>query len=246
MLSKAQIKYIRSLTLQKYRKEYNEFIAEGDKICREWLGSESAVSHIIARKEWADQNRELISKHPDAQFTLVEEHQLQAISSLKTPNQALLIVSVPEPLPVFSDKGWTLVLEGIQDPGNMGTMIRIADWFGVSQLVASPDCADFYSSKVVQSAMGGHLRVSLREANLEEFLTGVNIPVYAATLQGSNVYDFERSKEGILLIGNESRGLSESIISKASHLVTIPGRGGAESLNAAISAGIICSHLIAG
>jgi TrmH family RNA methyltransferase len=244
MLSKAQNKYIRSLTQQKYRKEYNVFIAEGDKIAREWLNSAAKIQMVLALPEWADKYRTLISKHTEAELLVVEPHQLEAVSALQTPNQVLLVVEMPAEteMPVIDD--WCMALEGIQDPGNMGTIIRIADWYGIKHIVCSPDCVDIYNPKVVQAAMGGHLRVQVHVGALEAFIRSAKVPVLAATLDGTNVYEIPELDKGIIMIGNESKGLPGALATLASHKITIPRRGGAESLNAAVSAGILCALLL--
>lgn len=244
MLSRAQNKYIRSLTQQKYRKEYNVFLAEGDKIAREWLGSDAEIKIVVALEEWAAQHTALIGKHREAELCIVAQHELEAISALRTPNQVLLVVATP-PQPVAPPVNeWCIALEGIQDPGNMGTIIRIADWFGIRHVVCSPDCADAYNPKVVQAAMGGQLRVQVHTVVLKEYLQRVAMPILAATLAGANIYEAERPGSAVLLIGNESQGLSADILAMATQQLTIPRRGGAESLNAAVSAGILCALLL--
>lgn len=246
MLSRAQIKYIRSLTRQKYRKEHGAFIAEGDKIAREWLAAEQPVRLIVATGEWLTGASELVARHPEATVVTTDEAGLSQVSALQTPNGVLLVVAMPPPPAELPREGWVLALEDIQDPGNMGTLIRIADWFGVGDVVCSPGSADFYNPKVVQAAMGGHLRIRLHEADLHAYVRTTSLPAVAATLKGASVYTMKPLTEGILLIGNESRGLSAELTEAATHQVTIPRRGGAESLNAAVSAGIIFSHLIGG
>ena len=244
MLSRAQIKYIRSLTQQKYRKEHSAFLAEGTKLAEEWLRSSVEIKMIIGLEEWMEKHQALVSTHTEAEVIIVNDERLRAISNLQTPNKVLLVVSVPAQTKQPSYDRWTLALDTIQDPGNLGTLIRIADWFGISQIVCSPGCADIYNPKVVQSAMGGHLRIDFFTSELDIWLSQVKIPVVAATLEGVNLYQCEPLQEAVLLIGNESRGLESGLVGQASMVVTIPGRGGAESLNAAVSAGIICSHLI--
>lgn len=244
MLSKAQIKYIRSLTQQKYRKEHNVFIAEGDKIAGEWLSSNAPVQHIVALQAWAEKNQQLINRHPEAQLFIVSEHMLESVSALQTPHQVLLVAEMIEYGQDLPTEEWMIALDDIQDPGNMGTIIRIADWFGIPNIVCSPRCVDVYNPKVVQAAMGGHLRVSFFEAELESFIASAKVPVLAATLNGTSVYEFTSFTEAILLIGNESKGLLPSLEKLASHRIAIPKSGGAESLNAAVSTGILCSHLI--
>lgn len=242
MLSNAQSKYIRSLSQQKYRKQYNVFIAEGDKIAREWLMSDAQIHTIAAVSDWVLQYAELIQRHPEAEQVTVSQDELKKISTQQTPNQVLLVVQKPE-IVNTDDKGWTIALQQVQDPGNLGTIIRIADWFGVKNVVCSPDCTDFYNPKVVQAAMGGHLRVQLHVATLADYLKHTGRNIYAATLDGDDVYTINRQQDGILLIGNESKGLTDDIAGLAAKKVTIPRKGGAESLNAGVSAGILIALL---
>ena len=244
MLSKAQIKYIRSLTQQKYRKEHNVFIAEGDKICQEWLASGATVEMVVCVEGWARQNQQLIRKHPEAEVVLVNEATLGSISTLQTPNQVLLLVGIERRDRPIPTSGWVIALDTLQDPGNMGTIIRIADWFGIPDVVCAPGCVDVHNPKVVQSAMGGHIRVRIYEADLSDYLGRVTVPVVAATLAGKSMYEYKPMESAVLLIGNESKGIREELIAKATDRITIPGKGGAESLNAGVSAGILCSWLV--
>lgn len=246
MLSKAQNKYIRSLTQQKFRNEYQVFVAEGAKIAQEWLQADGPVSMIIATDEWASQNMKLVAKHPESELHIVKDHELSALSSLQTPNQVLLVVPMPgkKSVPLVND--WYLALDDIQDPGNMGTLIRIADWFGIQNVVCGTGCVDVYNPKVVQSAMGGHLRVNTFVTELQPFLSTVKLPVIAATLDGESVYGMGRMSAGVLIIGNESKGVSAPVAATATKKVMIPRRGGAESLNAGVSAGILCALLLPG
>ncbi len=244
MLSKAQNKYIRSLTQQKFRKEYSVFIAEGEKIASEWLNSAAHIKMIVATEYWINVNNSLISKHSEATVHTVSESELQAISNLQTPNNVLLVVAAPktEELPIMEE--WCIALDNIQDPGNMGSIIRIADWFGIKYVIASANCVDFYNPKVVQAAMGGHLRVHLYETDLEQFIANSKAPILAATLDGENIMNIKKLKTAILLIGNESKGISPDLLKEKVRKITIPGKGGAESLNAAVSAGILCAMLM--
>jgi TrmH family RNA methyltransferase len=244
MLSKAQNKYIRSLTHQKFRNEYKVFIAEGSKIALEWLSCNESIQMIIATKQWADLHLSEISKHPEAEVYIVKDTELETLSSLQTPNQVLLVVHYPakKNIPVVNE--WYIGLDDIQDPGNMGTIIRIADWFGIRNIICSPGCVDVYNPKVVQSAMGGHLRVNLHSSELVPFLSATSLPKIAAILNGKNVYNMQRLDAGVLIIGNESRGVSEEVLSFATEKITIPRKGGAESLNAGVSTGILCALLL--
>lgn len=242
MLSKAQIKYIRSLTQQKYRKEHNVFLAEGDKIAREWLQSEAEIRMVVATPDWLDRYARLAKSHHEAEVFEADEATLVAVSSLKTPNEVLLVAEIPaySELPV---SGRILALDTIQDPGNMGSIIRIADWFGIEHIVLSPGCVEVYNPKVVQAAMGSHLRVRFSVSDLSAFIKSLTIPVLAAALEGSPVYEQQPLNDCVLLIGNESRGIDPALIALATERITIPRIGGAESLNAAIATGILCAQL---
>lgn len=244
MLSKAQNKYIRSLTKQKSRNEHKVFIAEGEKIAHEWLSSHNELKMIIATETWIALHEPLLANHPEAALYAVSTEELETLSGLQTPNQVILVIPLPEQTDIPLRNEWYIALDDIQDPGNMGTIIRIADWFGIRNIICSPGCVDVYNPKVVQSAMGGHLRINIHESNLVPFLESVSLPKIAATLQGQPVYDMQRRGAGVLIIGNESKGISDAVLNAASVRVTIPRKGGAESLNAGIAAGILCSHLL--
>ena len=244
MLTRAQNKHIRSLTQQKFRNEYKEFIAEGEKIAAEWLNTDEPVKMIVATEEWADFNSKLIERHPEAQVSILKERGFASLSAMQSPNGVILVLPIPQPKEVPVANEWYLALDDIQDPGNMGTILRIADWFGIKHVVCSPSSVDVYNPKVVQSAMGAHLRINIYESDLESFLSATTLPKYAATLDGDDVYTVQRQDAGILIIGNESRGISEIIKSLATKKITIPRRGGAESLNAGVSTGILCALLL--
>ena len=241
MLSKAKIKYIQSLKHSKSRTENNAFVIEGEKIVEEWLTTGSGVELVVCTNTWAEKNKIIVNKLPSNGFFVVEDHVLNSLSFLQTPNQVLAVVTIPlvqEPKCVGN---WVIALDTIQDPGNMGTIIRIADWFGVKDIVCSVGCVDVYNHKVIQAAMGSHLRVNVCEKDLVSYLPSQNVPVFVAALGGENAYGIQFPDAGILVIGNESNGVSMGVKSIAHHCVTIPKKGGAESLNAAVSAGIFCA-----
>lgn len=244
MLSKAQNKYIRSLTQQKYRKEHQVFLAEGEKIAAEWLRAPGSIRMIVATQEWMDENKGLVAKHPEASQHIVTEQELASVSTLQTPNKVLLVVPLPAQATNLPYNEWTIVLDDIRDPGNMGTIIRIADWFGIRHIVCSPNCVEAYNPKVIQSAMGGHLRVTVHEAILTDYLPQCTMPVLVAALDGENVYSVNRLPAAALVIGNESKGVAPEIAALATQKVMIPRIGGAESLNAGVSAGILCALLV--
>lgn len=240
MLTKNELKYIQSLYHKKQRDEEQVFVAEGPKLADELLKSGAAIKQIYACAEWIEKNEEV-----NAPVREISSIELGRISNLQTPNEVLVIAeqSIPADEPTLKGK-LSIVLDGIQDPGNMGTLIRIADWFGIKQLICSNDSADKYNPKVVQASMGSILRVTSWYKNLEEWQPVDNIPFYGALLNGQNVYSISKVSEGVLVIGNESKGIREPMLSKITHPVTIPKVGGAESLNAAVAAGIIVGCMV--
>jgi len=244
MLSKAQNKYIRSLSQQKYRAEHGVFVVEGDKIAREWLAESHRIQYIVATEQWLQDNVKLTGKHKDAIVASVSEQELQAVSQLQKANEVLLVVHRDNDNATLPKGEWCIVLDTLQDPGNMGTIIRIADWFGIRHVMATHDSVDYYNPKVIQAAMGGHLRVQLHNADILQFIAQSDVPVYAAALDGDNIYSLKDVKPGVIVIGNESKGISTAVMQLATKKITIPRIGGAESLNAAVSAGIICALLI--
>ncbi len=242
MLTKNEIKYIQSLLLKKQRDEEKLFVAEGPKLASELLNSQSEVKHIYATAKWLQDNPAL--KVPATELSEIE---LDRISNLQTPNEVVVIAHqfIPAGEPILKER-LTIVLDGIQDPGNMGTIIRIADWFGLQQIICSNDCVEIYNPKVVQSTMGSIVRVRYWYKDLHEWKPDINIPVFGALLNGRNIYSIGKVKEGLLVIGNESKGIREPLISKITHPVTIPKSGHAESLNAAIATGIIVGCMVNG
>lgn len=242
MLSKAQIKYIQSLQHKKYRQKSGQFIAEGDKIVPELVSGGMTVREVYATAAWIEEHDELLKS--GVPFIEVDAQTLKQMSALSTPNQALALVDIPYAEPLVFKNTVSLALETIQDPGNMGTLIRIADWFGIKQLIVTRDCVDVYNPKTIQSTMGSIARVNIVEADLLPLLQGAGIASYAATLHGTDITKYTKLDEGIILIGNESKGLSDDVIAACTHKITIPRLGGAESLNAGVAAGIICGRLL--
>jgi TrmH family RNA methyltransferase len=242
MLTKNEIKYIQSLFHKKQRDEGGLFIAEGPKLASELINGLSNIKHIYATGKWLQRNPGL-----KAPVTEISEIELSRISNLQTPNEVVIIAhqSIPAGEPIFK-KRLTLVLDGIQDPGNMGTIIRIADWFGVEQIICSSDCVEVYNPKVVQSTMGSILRVNFWYKDFNAWEQNIDVPVYGALLEGKNIYTTPKADEGVLVIGNESKGIREPLRLKITDPVTIPKVGGAESLNAAVAAGIIVGCLVNG
>ena len=248
LLSKAKISYLQSLSRKKFRRKYNNFIVEGDKSVRELLTLPQARIEMICNTEkWANDHADLLRPHKD-KMLIINESELKKISQLTTPNQVLAVAAQfnPEPSDREIKTGISLYLDGIRDPGNLGTIIRTADWFGVRHVFCSPDCADVYNAKVLQATMGAFLRVKVLPAELsqlqEKFAT---LPIFGALMQGEDVFSLSPPTAGILVIGNEGKGISEENIALLTHQITIPAAtgSGAESLNAGIATGIILSHL---
>lgn len=243
-LSQSTLKYMKSLQLRKFRQKYNNFIAEGDKIVLEILQQlPTAIEQIYAVPEWIQVNKNILSflKNKVQEITTEE---LKKISSLITPNQVLAIVQQPS-FSLNADivkNDYSLYLDGIQDPGNMGTILRIADWFGIQHVICSPNCVEVFSPKVVQASMGAFLRVKTIEKTLAEVHKDFpDLPIYGAVLGGENIFKMPLEKRGVIAIGNESKGISTETASILTHQIAIPATpgGGAESLNAAVATGII-------
>jgi RNA methyltransferase, TrmH family len=242
MLVKQKVKYIQSLGQKKFREQEELFIAEGPKIVKELLKAiPEHIMEIYALKEWIIETRGLLNK---TQIIEITEIELEKISQLTTPNKVVAVVKQfhKEANIIVKDR-ITLALDTIQDPGNLGTIIRIADWFGIDQVVCSNDCAEIYNPKVVQATMGSIARVKIFYTDLEQWLSDrKEVSIYATTLEGQDIREIKKIQEAIIVIGNESKGISNGILKLADTKITIPHKGKAESLNAAVAAGIILSH----
>jgi TrmH family RNA methyltransferase len=245
MLSKTNVKYIQSLRHKKLREEEGCFIAEGPKVVEEFLKERSFDCEMLCGlSKWCTTNELLTATIPHDKIFVIDEVALSKISLLQTPNQVVAVFrNKPEEEVIPGDK-ITLLLDDIRDPGNMGTMIRIADWFNIQNIVCSLSCVECYNPKVVQSSMGSLARVNIIYTELRKFISEhKKIIVYAASLNGEALSSFSKIKEGLLLIGNESSGIHSDLLDLAHHKITIPKYGKADSLNAAVAAGIILSHL---
>jgi RNA methyltransferase, TrmH family len=246
MLLKSQIKYIQSLGQKKFRDAENVFVAEGPKIVNELINaSETPLISLFAVKEWIELNGHWAKSHGSDQLVEIAPFELEKLSGLATPNMVLGIFKKPGFAHPSFGKKINLVLDKIQDPGNLGTIIRIADWFGLSQIICSKESADAFNAKTVQASMGSICRVSVVYEDLLILLKAHDqIPRYAAVLGGTSLFEMSPLQEGMILIGNESQGLDPELVRICGHQLSIPRKGRAESLNAAIATGIILSHLI--
>lgn len=248
-ISKNQIKYIRSLSQIKFRKEHRAYIVEGIKNAAEWLQQKADIEYIIALPSWFENNLELIKVYNSQQCLVATEEDFEKISGFKTPNQVLLIVKMPqqkEMIPELEKGTWTLMLDKVQDPGNLGTIIRTADWFGIKTIICSPDCVEQYNPKVIQSTMGSLLRVNCVYTDLVSFLQARSaLPSYAAMLGGTSLDAQTKYTPGLIIMGNESKGISEEVKAMVQHRLSIERIGpDAESLNVAVATGIFCHTLI--
>jgi TrmH family RNA methyltransferase len=248
MITKLQVKYIQSLGQKKFRDEEAVFVAEGPKIINELLGGTAAVPvTIYATRAWIEKDIPVLIPGAATQVIEVKEQELERLSFQQTPNEVLGIFKKPVYKALDFSNALSLMLDGIQDPGNLGTIIRIADWFGIENIVCSNDCADAFAPKVVQATMGSIARVKLLYTDLVDMVkkTG-SLQLYAATLDGQSIGNLQPIKEGVLVTGNESKGISAALLDCCQYRITIPRLGQAESLNAAVATGIILSHLVAG
>jgi TrmH family RNA methyltransferase len=252
MLTKNRIKYLRSLALKKYRDRHKEYMVEGEKIVRELIKMQyPLLKQLIASEQWLQEN------YTEAVLTrenicIANYNELAKISSLKSPGKAIAVLGMPEHV-IDRDSvvnGLSLVLDTIQDPGNLGNIIRIADWFGIRNVFCSSECADCYNPKVVQSTMGSILRVSIHYVDLKDLLEDYSsIPgfeIYGTFLSGKPVYGENLAKKAFIVLGNESRGITERYLPYIKSRLFIPQYGSkfayAESLNVAAAAAIICSE----
>lgn len=248
MLSKPQIASIRALHQKKFRKESGTFLAEGEKIIRDLLRSDYKIIAIYGVEEKLNEFGSLLD---GLNVHRADEKDFDKISTLTTPPKILAVVAEPDQQgEIDYAGGLKIVLDGIKDPGNLGTIIRIADWFGIEEIICSEDTVDCYNPKVIQAAMGSVFRVKiiythltkLFEDNKEEY----KLPVYGTLLNGENIFSAPLSKDGYIILGNESEGISKEVIRYITKAISIPGYSksafGPDSLNVAIASGIVVAE----
>ena len=236
-VSKAKIKWLRSLQLKKNREEEAVFVVEGEKMVLEGLQQcpELLVTLIVHKDTTLPASAGITSA-----FTATTT-EMEQLSAFKTPNKLVAVFKRPQATAVQS--GFMIALDGIQDPGNMGTILRLADWFGISTIVCSQQTVDCYNPKVIQASMGAIFRISVHYTDLADYLQEQSLPVYAALLEGENYSKTAYGTEGILLMGNEGQGISTELLPLVSKAVTIPGKGAAESLNVATATAILLAEI---
>jgi len=243
MLTNKQIKLINSLHSKKGRKENDLFLVEGEKSLLELLTSDFIVEFFVINDSQSDLHHQISLKSNAPIYTL-DTDSIQKLSTLVTNSFGLAVVQQKQ----FSDfklqDRYTIVLDGIRDPGNLGTIIRICDWYGFKQLVLSDDCTEFYNPKVIISSMGSFSRVEFKYVDLVDFLKAH--PTYkkiGAVLNGENIHQYQFPESGFIIVGNESLGIREEILALLDERITIPSFGSAESLNVGISTAVIADNL---
>ncbi len=247
MLSKNEIKKLVKYKQDKYRKQDEIYIVEGVKLCEELIDSEIDILSIYAVETWIEENAKLLEEKTLTPLVReITQDELEKISHLTTPNQVYCLCRRTPCQIATNPKGLTLVLDGIKDPGNLGTIIRIADWYAIDNIICSHDCVDVYNPKTVQSTMGSIFRVKVSYTDLNAYLSQLkDYPIYGTIVEGGkSIYETTLNKDSILIIGSESHGISEQIRIHITHKITIPrGKSGnkPESLNAAIATAICVS-----
>jgi TrmH family RNA methyltransferase len=246
MLSKSQISFLKSLQQKKIRKTHGLFIVEGIKSITEFVNSDYIIETLYHTPAFDPKMLNLSQKINCEQVSATD---FAKFSSLTTPQEVIALIKIPA-WPALATKtlqqSFSIVLDGIQDPGNLGTIIRTADWFGIRNIICSEDTVDAYNAKVVQATMGSLARIQVHYVNLPDLLTNINIPVFGALLDGANIYTTNFGQQGLIVLGNEGNGIRRDIQALIQHPVTIPLLGKAESLNVAIANAVFCSEISRG
>lgn len=250
MVSKSKMNFIISLQKKKIREEERLYIIEGDKLVKEFLMAKVAVRTLIAKPEFLN-SLPLVHKQGIGEVIPASYDELKKMSSLKTPHNALAVIQMPEPaMDLFAlTKSLIVALDCVRDPGNLGTIIRAAAWFGIRNIYCSEDCADVYNPKVIQASMGAILHVNIFYTGLKELLETAqknNLKIYGTVLEGDSIYSHKLDKNGIILLGNESKGISEDLLPYITDRIVIPkmsdARSGIDSLNVSMAASVIFSE----
>ncbi len=240
-LTKAEIARLRSLQEKKHREALGLFVVEGEKVVGELLAAGFPFVELYATEAWTGR----ASRPDEPGFKLITPAEMARLSHYPTPSSVFAVGKIARtPLAAGAlDRGLTLALDGIQDPGNVGTLLRLADWFAFDRVLLSPDSADLFSQKVINASMGSFARVTVHTAPLAEALAGVTAPVLGCDLKGEDVHTLKPLRDAVVVIGSEGRGITEAVRPHVTYYVTIPKYGGAESLNAATAAAIVCDNL---
>lgn len=243
MLSKSQISFLKSLQQKKIRKTHGLFLSEGIKSITEFINSDYKIETLYHTPAFAPKLPKLSQK---INFEETSANDLAKFSSLTTPQEVIALIKIPQ-WPALQtqnlQQGFSIVLDGIQDPGNLGTIIRTADWFGIKNIICSEDTVDAYNPKVVQATMGSLSRINMHYVDLPQLLKSTKLPIFGALLNGENIYNTNFGKQGLIVMGNEGNGIRPEIEALIQKPVTIPLSGKAESLNVAIATAVFCSEV---
>lgn len=234
MLTRAELQRLRSLRDKKHRDAAGLFVVEGEKVVRELIAAGFPFTEIYGTPDW-----------PLARTHAITAAEMARASHFPTPSSVLAVGRIARPplAPGALDRGLTVMLDGLQDAGNVGTIVRVADWFAFDRVVLSPDCADLFHQKTINASMGSFARVPVHTADLAAALAGTRAPILGCDLSGDDVHGLPAVRDAVVVIGSEGRGLSPAVAARVTRRVTIPRLGGAESLNAAVAAAIICDNL---
>jgi RNA methyltransferase, TrmH family len=252
MISKNKIRFIKSLQIKKIRDQERLYVIEGDKLVKEFLAANVPVEMVVAKPEFLAGLSADLTKYVSEQESISYE-ELKQISTLKTPHNALAVVRMPDIEMNISEilKGLCVALDFVQDPGNMGTIIRAAGWFGIKNIICSPDCVDVYNPKVIQASMGALLHVNVYYEDLKKIFTSAkagSVPIFGTLLEGSSIYSHKLNNKGIILLGNESKGISDDLLDFITDKIKIPkfstAREGIDSLNVGMAAAIVFSEFL--
>ncbi len=248
MLTKEEIQRLRSMREKKHREALGLFVIEGEKVVAELLVAKFPFEEVYVTPKWAQiaaALRAAAGAGAKTAFHEISTEDMERVSHFPAPSGVLAVGRIVRlPLPAGTlDRGLTLALDGVQDAGNVGTLLRIADWFGLDRVVCSPDCADLFNQKVINASMGSFVRVRVHTADLAAALAGVKAPVLGCDLTGDSVHALPSLRDAVIVIGSEGRGLSPAVKNCVTRLITIPRMGQAESLNAAVAAAIVCDNL---
>lgn len=237
MITRKQIKFVKSLHQKKYRYLHRCFIVESSKNVLEIINSNYEVKFLFATKKWLKSNKILLNEG----VFLVTENDLKRVTCLKNPSNVLAVVKIPDAINNFNFSGINVALDSINDPGNFGTILRTCDWFGIKNIYCSKNCVDLFNPKVVQSSMGSISRVNVYYTDLFSMINNINKKVYtcAAVLDGKDLNNSKLNTNSLLIFGNESKGVSDDILNLVNDKVTISKKGMADSLNVSVSLGII-------
>ena len=243
MITKNQIKYINSLQQKKFRSEHQSFIVEGAKSVLELLKSDFELELLFVTQEFFNNYEEILQKLP-IQVELVNQQELEKAGYYSSNNAALAVAKTKENEELLvGENEYALILDDIRDPGNLGTIIRVGDWYGIHKIICSHSTVDFYNPKVIAATMGSFTRTKLYYTDLEEFINKQSSPIYGTLLNGNNIHQTKFAKSGYIIIGNEANGISEGVEKLVTDKITIPSFGGAESLNAGIATAVVLDNL---